>query len=122
MTPLALLLFPLWPQPAVCTYYGHGFDGLQTASGLIFQQEQMTCACNMFPMGTLLEVDCGGKPALLRVTDTGDLGDGVSLDLSRAAFAALSHGDTERGLLPVRYRVTGRDTTGMLYGIGEDMR
>ena len=120
MTALLLLLLPYLPQTGVASWYGGWHDGRQTASGLIFQQEQMTCASNDLPMGTLILVDCGGKPCLLRVTDTGDFGDGMTLDLSRAAFACLTHGDTERGLLPVRFRVVGRETTGMLYGIGEE--
>ena len=116
MTALLLLLLPCLPvYGGVASWYGYGFHGQQTASGLIYSEAGMTCACNSLPMGSLILVDCGGKPCLIRVTDTGAFGDGVSLDLSRAAFACLTHGDTERGLLPVRYRVVGRDTQGMLY-------
>lgn len=121
MTPLLLLLLPCLPMSSgVASWYGHGFDGLQTASGLIYSESAMTCAHRTLPLGTVLDVWTDGKPARVRVTDRGPFVPGRDLDLSRGAFAALTHGDTERGLLPVRYRAVGRDTRGMLYGIGED--
>ena len=114
---IAALLFPV--NTGIASWYGHGFDGLQTASGLIFHEAGMTCAHRTLPLGTVLDIWTDGKPARVRVTDRGPFVAGRDLDLSRAAFACLTHGDTERGLLPVQYRVVGRDTQGMLYGIGE---
>jgi len=121
MTALLLLLLPCLPvYGGVASWYGPGFDGNLTASGTVYESMEMTCAHRTLPLGTVLDIWTDGKPARVRVTDRGPFVDGRELDLSRAAFAALTHGDTERGLLPVRYRVVGRDTQGMLYGIGEE--
>jgi rare lipoprotein A len=69
------------------SYYGPGFDGKKTASGEIFNQNDMTCAHKKLPFGTILEVvrkDTGAK-VRVRVNDRGPFVKDRILDLSVAA-------------------------------------
>ena len=69
------------------SYYGPGFDGKKTASGEIFNQNDMTCAHKKLPFGTILEVvrkDTGAK-VRVRVNDRGPFVKDRVLDLSAAA-------------------------------------
>jgi len=69
------------------SYYGPGFDGKKTASGEIFDQDDMTCAHKSLPFGTKLKVvrKDNGKSVVVRVNDRGPYVDGRILDLSAAA-------------------------------------
>ena len=69
------------------SYYGPGFDGKQTASGEIFDQNDFTCAHKSLPFGTKLKVvrKDNGKSVVVRVNDRGPYVDGRILDLSVAA-------------------------------------
>ena len=69
------------------SYYGPGFDGKKTASGEIFDQDDMTCAHKSLPFGTKLKVVRvdNGKSVVVRVNDRGPYVDGRILDLSAAA-------------------------------------
>jgi rare lipoprotein A len=40
----------------IASYYGKGFHGKQTANGEIFDQNAMTAACNVLPLGTWVKV------------------------------------------------------------------
>ena len=69
------------------SYYGRGFDGKQTASGEIFDQDDYTCAHKTLPFGTKLKVvrKDNGESVEVRVNDRGPyVGDRI-LDLSVAA-------------------------------------
>ena len=69
------------------SYYGPGFDGKQTASGEIFDQDDYTCAHKTLPFGTKLKVvrKDNGESVEVRVNDRGPyVGDRI-LDLSVAA-------------------------------------
>ena len=69
------------------SYYGPGFDGKQTASGEIFDQDDYTCAHKTLPFGTKLKVvrKDNGESIEVRVNDRGPyVGDRI-LDLSAAA-------------------------------------
>lgn len=86
-------LLALSAQAATVTYYGDKFHGRKTASGERFNQNAMTCASNSHKMGTLLEVTNvkNGKSVVCRVNDTGGFSKyGVSLDLSKGAFAKIA--------------------------------
>lgn len=69
------------------SFYGPGFDGKKTASGEIFDQDDMTCAHKSLPFGTKLKVvrKDNGKSVVVRVNDRGPYVDGRILDLSVAA-------------------------------------
>lgn len=75
------------------TYYGDQFHGRKTASGEKFNQNAMTCASNQYAFGTKLKVTNikNGKSVVCRVNDRGGFKKyGVSLDLSKAAFAQIA--------------------------------
>jgi rare lipoprotein A len=40
----------------LASFYADKFNGRQTASGEIFSQKKLTCACNMLPLGTWIKV------------------------------------------------------------------
>ena len=88
---IALLL----STPAIANYatwYGNQSHGRLTASGERFNQHAMTCASNKHKLGTRLKVTntANGKSVICRVNDTGKLGKGVVVDLSKGAFAKIA--------------------------------
>ena len=77
----------------IVSYYGPGFHGKKTANGERFNQNAMTCASNTHRFGTLLQVTntANGKSVVCRVNDRGGFTKyGVTLDLSRGAFAQIA--------------------------------
>ncbi|MFB6347869.1 septal ring lytic transglycosylase RlpA family protein [Moraxella sp. ZJ142] len=75
------------------TYYADKFHGCKTASGERFNQNALTCASNSHKFGTRLKVTntANGKSVICRVNDRGGFGKyGVSVDLSKAAFAKIA--------------------------------
>ena len=64
---------------------GDGFAGRRTASGEVFDPDQLTCAHRTLPFGTWVEVENlqNRKVATLRVTDRGPFARGRILDVSR---------------------------------------
>lgn len=116
---------------ANCSWYGGGFHGGPTTSGLTYNKYEWTCASAVLPMGTLLW--CYSEETrlfcILRVTDGGPYavdakGNAIfplephpyrQLDLAAVPFFFLSGGDLDRGLQHIRYLVIGRDITGMPY-------
>jgi rare lipoprotein A len=83
------------PQPArtgstetgVASWYGHPYHGRPTASGEIYDMENLTAAHRTLPFQTWLDVTnlSNGKHVEVRVTDRGPFVDGRIIDLSRAA-------------------------------------
>jgi len=69
------------------SYYGPGFNGKKTASGEIFNQNDMTCAHKTLPFGTKLRVvrDDTGASVEVRVNDRGPFVRDRIIDLSAAA-------------------------------------
>jgi len=74
---------------AVCSWYGPGFHGKTTASGQVFNQEDLTCASRTLPFGTVLALTRGSRRVIVYVNDRGPFIAGRDLDLSKAAAAAL---------------------------------
>jgi rare lipoprotein A len=83
------------PQPArtgstetgIASWYGHPYHGRQTASGEIYDMENLTAAHRTLPFQTWLDVTnlSNGKHVEVRVTDRGPFVDGRIIDLSHAA-------------------------------------
>lgn len=69
------------------SWYGPGFDGRQTASGEIFDQDEMTAAHKTLPFGTQVRVtyEGTGESVVVRINDRGPYAHGRVIDLSRAA-------------------------------------
>ncbi len=78
--------------PAVCSWYGPGFNGRGTASGQIFNEDDLTCASRTLPFGTVLALTRGDRRIIVYVNDRGPYIDGRDLDLSKAAATALGFG------------------------------
>lgn len=74
---------------AVCSWYGPGFNGRNTASGQIFNQDDLTCASRTLPFGTVLALTRGDRRVIVYVNDRGPYVAGRDLDLSKAAATAL---------------------------------
>lgn len=84
-----------YKSSAIATCYGWKFHGRKTASGRIFDQWGSTVAHNHLKFGTVLRVtDLGtGNSEIVTVTDTGKLGRGVEIDLSRGTMQRISGKD-----------------------------
>lgn len=55
----------------MASFYADKFNGRPTASGEIFSQNKLTCACNVIPLGTWVKVTnlFNGKFVIVRVND-----------------------------------------------------
>ena len=82
-------------QEGTATYYGRAFDGKTTASGIPFDMNALVAAHPSYPFGTLVRVVNlrNRRSVQVRIVDRGPSRepqtDGVIIDLSRAAAAAL---------------------------------
>lgn len=74
-------------ESGVASWYGVPYHGRRTASGEIYDMEQLTAAHRTLPFQTWLEVTDldNGKKVSVRVTDRGPFVDGRVIDLSLAA-------------------------------------
>jgi rare lipoprotein A len=89
----------------VASWYGPGFDGRRTSSGSIYNQDDLSAASTLFPLGTKLTVTNlrNGSSVEVLVNDHGPYVDGRDLDLSHRA--ALVLGIVKSGTAPVRMEV-----------------
>lgn len=73
------------------SYYGEKFRGKETASGEIFDPDQLTAAHRSYPFGTRLVVTSvkTKKSVTVRINDRGPFVRGRDLDLSRRAARAI---------------------------------
>ena len=86
------------------SWYGNERAGRVMANRRRFDPRRHTAASNMYPLGTVLEVQANGRTVHVTVTDRGPASRlGRLLDLSQSAAQALHvHG---RGILDVRVMV-----------------
>jgi rare lipoprotein A len=94
-----------WYQFGRASWYGHGLQGQQTASGEAYDMNGMTCAHRSLPLGALVRVTNlrNHKSIVVRVNDRGPVPESRVVDLSYAAAHFL--GFTSRGTAPVRLDV-----------------
>lgn len=83
------------PRTMVCSWYGNEFNGRPTASGQIFNEEDLTCASRTLPFGTRIALTRGDRRIVVVVTDRGPFIDGRDLDLSKAAARQLGFSGVE---------------------------
>jgi rare lipoprotein A len=71
----------------IASWYGENFRGKKTASGEIFNPDDLTCASNTYPFNTILKVYYfkNQRSIFCRVNDRGPSIRGRSLDLSKNA-------------------------------------
>lgn len=104
--------------PAVCSWYGEPFHGRLTASGIVYDMNEFSCAHRTLPHGSLVVFYCKDtrKSLLLRVEDRGPFVEGRDFDLSKAAFEYLT-ADLDLGVVTMEQRVVGRYTQGLCYNL-----
>ena len=92
------------------SWYGKGFEGKLTASGYIYSSDQLTCASNRYPFGTVLKVTNkeNKKSVVVVVTDRGSFTEkyGREIDLSRKAFDKIA--SSSEGLIKVDIKVINK--------------
>lgn len=71
------------------TCYGEEFQGTPTASGVIFNMYDYTCAHRTLPFGTWLLVAFRGRQVIVQVNDRGPFVPGRVLDLSYGAAQSI---------------------------------
>ena len=82
----------MYHKSAHASYYANKFNGRRTASGLRFNNNDMTCAHRKLPFGTKLKVTGvrTKKVVYVTVTDRGPFHKNRHIDLSRKAFMAVA--------------------------------
>ena len=88
-------------ERGTASWYGEGFQGLETASGEVFDMNQLTAAHRELPFGAEVRVIHlrTGASVTVVINDRGPCIDGRDIDLSKAAAHAL--GMVDEGLAPV---------------------
>lgn len=83
---------PVISQTGVASWYGHPFNGRQTASGEIYDMENLTAAHRTYTFGTVARVtnQANGKSVEVRITDRGPFVAERIIDLSHAAAQKIS--------------------------------
>lgn len=79
------------------TFYDNWFEGKPMANGKAFTQSALTCATNMFPLGTKLRVCKGSRSVVVKVTDR--CASSSNIDLTTTAFKRLA--PLHKGLIRV---------------------
>ena len=90
----------------IASWYGPGFQGKATASGEIFDTNDLTAAHKKLPFGTIVEVVNlnNGRSVRVRINDRGPFVRGRIIDLSKAAAERIDL--VRSGTAPVKlYRV-----------------
>lgn len=122
---LLFLLLIYLIEPVQCQYeytnaswYGGKFHGRLTASGVIFDENELVAASPTLPFGTKVEITniTNGKSVVVTVVDRGPFKiskKGVvrplqphptrGFDLSKAAFNSIA--DLDKGVIKVKYRI-----------------
>jgi peptidoglycan lytic transglycosylase len=96
-------------RQGLASYYGPGFEGKRTASGVAFDKTAMVAAHPTYPFGTVVRVTnlANKRQVVVRVVDRGPAkgprSEGVVIDVSSAAAANL--GFVRQGRTRVRLEV-----------------
>ena len=90
------------------SFYANKFNGRKTASGEIFSQKKMTCACNVLPLGTWIKVTNlrNGRSVIVKINDRIHPKMKRITDLSRTAAEKLGY--ISRGLTRVKVELVDK--------------
>ncbi len=82
---------PASGETGIASWYGHPYHGRASASGEIYDMEQMTAAHRTLPFGAMVRVhDLDNQMSVdVRINDRGPFVDGRVIDLSHAAARAI---------------------------------
>ena len=110
------MISPRASQTGIASWYGPGFHGKTTASGVIYNQHDLTAAHQTLPLGTRVLVTNldNGRSIEVLINDRGPFAKGRIIDLSFAAGENL--GMIRPGTIPVRIEVvdSGADKIAMI--------
>ena len=109
---LTMLILTACSSAEIASWYGKGFEGSLTASGYVYDSNQLTCASNEHPFGTVLKVTNkkNKKSVVVVVTDRGGFAKyGRKIDLSKSAFLQIA--SSGHGLLDVEIEVLNKKHT-----------
>jgi rare lipoprotein A len=92
-------------QAGLASWYGPGFYGRRTASGVVYTGAALTAAHRSLPFGTVVRVTnlVNGRRVVVMINDRGPFIRGRVIDLSVAAARRL--GMVRDGVVRVRIRV-----------------
>jgi len=92
----------------MASWYGPGFDGNYSASGEIFNANDLTAAHPSLPFGTVVRVVNidNGQSVVVRINDRGPYAHGRIIDISTAAATVI--GLISSGVAPVRIEVLSK--------------
>jgi rare lipoprotein A len=98
---------PTYDVAGIASWYGEKFHGRPTATGEIYNMNDMTAAHRTLPLNSLLHVENleNGRSLIVRLNDRGPFVDTRIIDLSKGAAEAL--GAINGGLARVRVRYIG---------------
>jgi rare lipoprotein A len=99
---------PAFVQRGLASWYGPGFHGRKTASGEIYDQNDLTAAHRKLPLGTKATVTNleNGKEVEVEINDRGPYVGGRVIDLSKAAAERIDMKDD--GTAKVRVEAGGQ--------------
>ena len=99
------VLFSGIKNEGVASYYHDSLHGSVTASGEVYNINELSCAHKDLPFGTVLLVVNlqNNKSVMVRVNDRGPFIDGRDIDLSKHAAKELDMLDD--GVIKVRYTI-----------------
>jgi rare lipoprotein A len=114
--PAPRISVPTTSMIGVASWYGPGFNGHRTSSGAIYNQENLSAASTVFPLGTRLMVTnlANGRRVKVVVNDHGPYVKGRDLDLSHRAAVLL--GMLKPGTARVRMVVLSTPAGGPVLG------
>jgi len=87
------------------SWYGEPFHGRTTASGEVYDMNEISVAHKELPFGTMVEFSYQGRTMVAEVTDRGPFIPGREWDASRALFDKLTCGELGRGVIYVGYLI-----------------
>lgn len=87
------------------SWYGKRFHNKPTASGKLFNMNELTAASKVLPFGTMVEVTNlnNNKSIIVEITDRGPYIEGRDLDLSKAAFDSIAN--LNKGVIHAKYLI-----------------
>lgn len=110
---ILFLIISLCSYSKIASWYADGFEGKLTASGYIYNSNQLTCASNKHQFGTVLKVTNidNNKSVKVVVTDRGEFDKkyGRDIDLSERAFSEIEN--IHKGLANVNIDVIDTSNT-----------
>ena len=98
---------PSYDNVGIASWYGEKFHGRKTATGEIYNMNDLTAAHKTLPLNSMVHVENleNGRTLIIRVNDRGPFATGRIIDLSKASAKAL--GTMSGGLARVRVRYIG---------------